>query len=88
MVDGTLGENSGGLGGIGLDLHGDDGAKYYYAHLSGIEVSSGPVKQGDVIGYVGNTGNGAGGPPHLHFQLHPGGGEPVNPYPTVKVLCG
>ena len=88
VVDGTLTGNSGGLGGIGLDLHGDDGVKYYYAHLSGIEVASGRVQQGDVIGYVGDTGNALGGPPHLHFQLHPGEGEPVNPYPTVKVLCG
>jgi peptidoglycan LD-endopeptidase LytH len=88
VVDGTITDSSGGLGGIGLDLHGVDGVKYYYAHLSAIEVGAGRVTQGQVIGYVGDTGNAAGGAPHLHFQLHPGEGEPVNPYPTVRVLCG
>jgi peptidoglycan LD-endopeptidase LytH len=88
VVDGTITDNSGGLGGIGLDLHGVDGVKYFYAHLSAVAIGAGRVKQGQVIGYVGDTGNAAGGPPHLHFQLHPGEGEPVNPYPTVRVLCG
>ena len=88
VVDGMITESSGGLGGIGLDLHGADGVKYYYAHLSSIAIGSGKVKQGDVIGFVGDTGNAAGGAPHLHFQLHPGGGEPINPYPTARVLCG
>ena len=87
VVGGTVSDASGGLGGISLDVAGDDGVRYFYAHLSRIERSSGRVNPGDVIGYVGDTGNAAGGPPHLHFQLHPDGGEPVNPYPTVRVLC-
>lgn len=88
VVGGTVSDASGGLGGISLDLRGDDGVRYYHAHLSRIERGSGRVEQGEVIGYVGDTGNAVGGPAHLHFQLHPDGGEPVNPYPTVRVLCG
>jgi murein DD-endopeptidase MepM/ murein hydrolase activator NlpD len=88
VVGGTVSDASGGLGGINLNVAGDDGVRYFYAHLSRIERAEGRVEPGDVIGYVGDTGNAAGGPPHLHFQLHPNGGEPVNPYPTVRVLCG
>jgi murein DD-endopeptidase MepM/ murein hydrolase activator NlpD len=49
-----------------------------YGHLSRINVSCGQrVGPGQPIGAVGSTGNSSG--PHLHFEIRPGGGEPVNP---------
>ena len=78
------------LGGAKLWLKGQSGTYYYYAHLAAYAegmVEGALVNAGDVVGFVGDTGNAQGGAPHLHFQVHPGGGEPVNPYGLLKVVA-
>ena len=86
-VSGTVRGHNSRLGGISYYLHGDDGNTYFGTHLSSLSGASGRVQQGTVVGYVGNTGNARGGPTHLHFEIHPGGGRPVNPYPTLRANC-
>ena len=56
----------------------DDGTVLWYCHQSEFGVEQGQrVEQGDLIGYVGSTGNVTG--PHLHLEVHPAGGEPIDP---------
>ena len=75
------------LAGNGLRITRPDGTYFFYAHLSslapGIKVGT-KVTAGQVVGYVGKTGN--AGVPHLHLEIHPGGGSAVNPYPIVKAI--
>lgn len=74
------------LGGKGITMVGASGLQYYYAHLSEYAPGLAPgaiVTAGEIIGYVGDTGN-AKGTPHLHFEVvH--NGENVNPYPILQV---
>ncbi len=58
---------------------------FYYMHMQDITVSQGQrVSAGDLVGHVGDTGNAKGGAPHIHFEVHPDGGDAVNPYPLLK----
>jgi len=75
-------------GGNILEISHGSGFSTVYGHLQDYNVRRGAkIKRGDVIGYVGNTGNAMGGADHLHFQLHPNHGSPVNPYPTLAAAC-
>jgi murein DD-endopeptidase MepM/ murein hydrolase activator NlpD len=93
VADGTLhtiGFNR--LGGYRLWLRDLLGNEFYYAHLSAytpLAVEGRRVEAGDVIGFVGDTGDAEGGSPHLHFEIHPsamlglGYDGVVAPYPIL-----
>lgn len=83
VVGGSVRFSTNSLGGNAVWLKGDNGNAYYYAHLDSYVGDSRGVSQGELIGYVGDTGN-ARGTPHLHFEVHPGGGPAVNPTPSVR----
>lgn len=59
----------------------EDGTEIWYAHQSAFEVQPGQhVTGGQLIGRIGSTGNTTG--PHVHIEVRPGGGNPVDPYPA------
>jgi len=85
--DGVISRMSTGgrLGGNVIYVKIPNGTYFYYAHLDSFApgMAAGvPVKAGQIIGYVGSTGD--AGTPHLHFEVHPFGGAAVNPYAILK----
>jgi murein DD-endopeptidase MepM/ murein hydrolase activator NlpD len=87
IVSGTITYSGyGGSAGNWQILSGSDGNSYWYMHNQRNIVTGGRVSVGQQIAEVGDTGN-ATGIPHLHFEYHPGGGGPVNPYPLLVGIC-
>jgi peptidoglycan LD-endopeptidase LytH len=100
--DGYTTEDPNGLGGLAVEVHGAIGYTYN-AHLSAYsDHSTGTVHAGDIIGYVGDSGDAQGGPPHDHFEFHPNSfpanwptsyygfrviGSALNPYPLLVDAC-
>lgn len=83
---GTVRFEDAGLGGKAAYVTQPDGTFYYMAHLDSFarKLSNGTaVKQGEVVGYTGDSGNAAGGATHVHFEVHPKGGAAVNPKPIL-----
>jgi murein DD-endopeptidase MepM/ murein hydrolase activator NlpD len=85
VVSGNVTYGNGGGGGMGAYIAGDDGNRYVYYHLSQYVGPPRHVTAGEVIGKVGSTGHATG--PHLHFEIHPGGGPAIDPYPTLQRIC-
>jgi hypothetical protein len=73
-------------GGLGIEITDGGGTQYYYAHFDrfadGVALGD-RVTQGEVIGYVGTSGNAPENAPHLHFEVQPGG-IPVPPMPYLN----
>ncbi len=79
------------LGGNKLWIKGQSGISYYYAHLSAFAAGLADgvrVTAGQLVGYVGDTGNAKGTSPHLHFEVHPADSDVVNAYPLLKAAYG
>ena len=89
VVAGSVFFQSDPLGGLAAYVNGNDGNTYYYAHLNDYVGGGRSVAAGEVVGHVGNTGDASDAPPHLHFEIRPGGpnGPRINPYPTVRANC-
>lgn len=84
---GTIRPADGGRAGIAYYLDGADGTTYYGAHMNARKISAGHVERGDVVGAVGVTGNATGTPAHLHFEVHPNGGDAVDPFKMLQAWC-
>lgn len=76
---------TGSIGGHQFRLRAADGTLWFGSHMDRFG-KSGQVSAGDVIGYVGDSGNARGGRPHLHFEIHPGK-QAVNPFPLLRDAC-
>ena len=86
-VSGSLRHSRGSVAGNAFYLKGDDGNIYYGAHLDKLEAKPGRIDRGGRIGTVGSTGNAEGTTPHLHFEIHLGGTEAIDPLPTIARWC-
>jgi murein DD-endopeptidase MepM/ murein hydrolase activator NlpD len=81
--DGTAVVATNHIGGMAVKVYGRYGY-VYNAHLSRFG-NLGPVQTGDVVGYVGHTGD--TGANHDHFEWHPGGGQAVDPHGFLMLVC-
>jgi len=84
--DGVLKYTDGAVGGMAAYVTQPDGTFAYMAHMSAYapgKVVGQAVRQGEVVGYVGDSGDAKGGAPHCHFEMHPRGGAAVPPKPFV-----
>ncbi len=80
-----VGENS--LGGLSLKITGTSGYWHYYAHLSAFAAGltqGQTIKAGTLVGYVGNTGDAAGGPTHLHYEIHQPDGKVLDSFGLLE----
>jgi hypothetical protein len=85
-ANGRVRITNGAIGGLAVYVTEPDGTYWYMAHLSGIReglAEGHEVKIGDIVGYVGDSGNARGGSPHVHFEIHPQGGGPIDPKPIL-----
>ncbi|MFE3112221.1 M23 family metallopeptidase [Kitasatospora indigofera] len=81
VTDGTIRTQWNSAYGYMAIVKAPDGTETWYCHLRTYKVRKGQVKAGDVIAYSGSSGNSTG--PHLHFEVRPDGGAPIDPLPWL-----
>jgi murein DD-endopeptidase MepM/ murein hydrolase activator NlpD len=80
--------DTGDVGGLAVKVTQPDGTIWYLAHLdTAVIQDSTPVTPGVVVGTAGDTGNAAGGAPHVHVEVWPHGGEPIDPKPILDAYA-
>lgn len=85
---GTASVTTGAVGGLAVKVTQPDGTVWYLAHLDEALVDDGAaVTPGVVVGTVGDSGNAAGGSPHVHVEVWPHGGEPLDPKPILDAYA-
>lgn len=85
-VDGVLQSHQDPLGGLSVRVVMPDKTSFYLAHLSALVAGfqeGMPVRTGDIVGYVGDSGNAKGGTPHVHVGVYPKGGPATDPKPIL-----
>ncbi len=88
-VDGTVTSGSGSLGGLFVKVFQPAGTYFYMAHLSGLVEGfqeGMAVKTGDIVGYVGNSGNARTTPPHVHLGIYTAGRDATDPKPILDQM--
>ena len=88
-VDGTVTSGNGALGGLFVKVFQPDGTYFYMAHLSGLPEGfqeGMAVQTGDIVGFVGNSGNARTTPPHVHLGIYSPGGEATDPKPILDQM--
>jgi peptidoglycan LD-endopeptidase LytH len=83
---GVVKRSSSATGGLTFNLVANDGFTYVGMHLSAYGGAEGAVAAGDLVGYVGDSGN-AKGTNHLHFEIQVTKGRKLNPFATLRRFC-
>ena len=83
--DGRVESSDNWMGGIQLYVYGKKGF-VFNGHLDRLG-KTGKVHAGDIVGYVGNSGDARGGSTHDHFEWHPGGGPAVDSFALLNQAC-
>jgi len=88
-VDGTATAGGGALGGLYVKVFQPDGSYFYLAHLAGLPEgfqNGMTVRTGDIVGFVGSSGNARGGKPHVHLGIYDAAGRATDPKPVLDQM--